>query len=147
MNEELEERGTQEAVSETVLQKPAITAVSWLRFAYVLEFLIATIAAFTSWGQVGGQGHLDMLPWYVKLLCVLAMSWCIVRLTAGMALQDRAWNRKTRGWLTGIIAVGLVMAGITYYYHLHEVPDEPDTDDTSATSVSIAPPERSINRI
>jgi hypothetical protein len=32
------------------------------------------------------------------------------------------------------------MAGITYYYHLHEAPDQPDTDDNTATSLKVAAP-------
>ena len=115
---------------------PARSSVSWPRFAYSFEFLIAMICVFTVWSQVGGQGHLDLLPWYVKLVCALAMSWATVRLTAGMVEEEKAWNRRTIRWLFGLAAVATVMAGITYYYHLHEVSDEPDTDETSATSVS-----------
>ena len=38
-----------------------------LRLAYITQFLVALIAIFVFWAQVGGQGHLDLLPWYVKL--------------------------------------------------------------------------------
>lgn len=38
-----------------------------LRLAYITQFLIALIAVFVLWSQVGGQAHLDLLPWYVKL--------------------------------------------------------------------------------
>jgi hypothetical protein len=37
------------------------------RLAYVAEFLLALIAIWTLWSQVGGQGHLDLMPWYDKL--------------------------------------------------------------------------------
>jgi hypothetical protein len=36
-----------------------------------------------------------------------------------------------------MLLIAIAMAGITYYYHLHEVPDEPDTEDTTSTSVFV----------
>ena len=38
-----------------------------LRLAYATQFLIAVIAIYVLWSQVGGQSHLDLMPWYVKL--------------------------------------------------------------------------------
>ena len=35
----------------------------YLRLAYATQFLIAVIAVFTLWSQVGGQSHLDLMPW------------------------------------------------------------------------------------
>ena len=49
---------------------------------YAIEFLIALIAIFTVWSQVGGQGHLDLLPWYVKLSTAMALAWSTVRFTS-----------------------------------------------------------------
>ena len=147
MNEGLAETRTEDLAAE-VPQTPARDHISWLRFAYAGEFLIALMCVFTVWSQVGGQGHLDLLPWYIKLVCALALSWSTVRLTAGMVEQEKAWNRRTRGWLLAIVATSMVMAAITFYYHLHEVPDEPDTDETStATSVSAGEPARSTSPI
>ena len=146
MTEGLIEPRAEEILVEPVVA-PVRSGVSWLRLAYAFEFLIALICVFAVWSQVGGQGHLDLLPWYVKLLSALAMSWGTVRLTAGMVEEEKAWNRRTMRWLFGIAAVSTVMAGITYYYHLHEVPDEPDTDETSATSVSSGDPVKIPSRI
>jgi hypothetical protein len=33
-----------------------------LRLAYTTLYLIAIIAVFVVWSQVGGQGHLDLMP-------------------------------------------------------------------------------------
>jgi hypothetical protein len=44
---------------------PAIAPVpgpSWLRLAYCFEFLIAMLTVFTLWSEIGGQGHLDLIP-------------------------------------------------------------------------------------
>ena len=116
---------------------PAWAGPSWLRMAYALEFLLALIATFTVWSQVGGQGHMDLLPWYIKLACSLSLAWCSVRFTAALVEHEKAWNQHTLLWFTGMLLVAMAMGGITYYYHLHEVPDEPDTDDTTSTSVSL----------
>jgi len=118
---------------------PAWEVPSWVRLAYAVEFLLALIAIVILWSEVGGQGHMDLLPWYSKLSCVLALAWCCVRFTAGMAEQPQIWNRRSIGWFVGIILVGITMAGITFFYHLHEVPDETDSEDTTSASVIANP--------
>lgn len=79
---------------------------------------------------------MDLLPWYIKLACSLSLAWCSVRFTAGLVEHEKAWNHHTAVWCIGMIIVAIAMGGITFYYHLHEVPDEPDTDDTTQTSLS-----------
>ena len=111
----------------------------WMRLAYAIEFLLALIAATVLWTEVGGQGHMDLLPWYSKLSCVLAFAWCCVRFTSGIVEQPRTWNRRSIGWFTGMVLVGITMAGITFYYHLHEVPDETDTEDSTSASLIANP--------
>jgi hypothetical protein len=145
VNERLEEHRTEEELTELVSETPAEDALApavpsapgpyWQRFAYALEFLVVLIAIFSVWSQVGGQGHMDLLPWYIKLSCALSLAWCSVRFTAAMVEREKAWNQHTLVWFAGILLIAVAMAGITYYYHLHEVPDEPDTDDTTSTSV------------
>jgi hypothetical protein len=116
---------------------PALTGQGWLRLVYSLEFLIAVLAIFTLWSEVGGQGHLDLLPWYIKLICVLGSAWCCVRFTAGIVEQTKVWNRRSIGWLAGMVFFAIAMGSITYYYHLHEEPND-DSNDTTAT-VSASP--------
>ena len=117
----------------------------WLRLLYSFEFLIALITVFTVWSQVGGQAHLDMMPWYTKLLCGVAGAWSFVRLTAGLVEEEKVWNSRTVRWLAALLAIGIVMGGVTLYYHLHEPSDEPDTDDTTATSVRVAAPSNPLS--
>ena len=93
------------------------------------------LVTVVSWTQIGGQGHIDLMSWYAKLPAVILLAWCTVRLTAAVVEQPKAWNRLSRAWLIGLLLAATVMAGLTYYVHLHEVPDEPDTDETSTTSV------------
>ena len=108
---------------------------AWLRMAYTFEFWIALIAIFTVWSQVGGQGHLDLIAWYIKLSCALALAWSAVRMTSAMVENAHAWNWTTVKWFLAVLALAILATGITFWYHLHEVPDEPDTDQNSATTV------------
>jgi hypothetical protein len=148
VNERLEEPRTEEALPELPSHAvpedtapedtaPASTweGPSWLRMAYALEFLLALIAIFTVWSEVGGQGHMDLLPWYIKLGCSLSLAWCSVRFTAAIVEHEKAWNQHTAVWFMGMILVAIAMGSITYYYHLHEVPDEPDNEDNTSTSL------------
>jgi len=111
----------------------------WLRLAYTLEFLLAIDTALSLWSQVGGQGHLDLLPWYSKLILVTALAWCIVGFTISIVEQPHVWSGRTVRWFSGMLLVVLAMGLITFYYHLHEITDE-DTGDSTSTSVRIARP-------
>jgi hypothetical protein len=107
---------------------------AWLRLAYAVEFLVALIAILSVWSEVGGQGHLDLMPWHIKLTCVFGLAWCCVRFTAGLVEQENIWTRRTIAWFAGILLFGIAMGGITYYYHLHEEPQDDDEDATAASA-------------
>jgi hypothetical protein len=142
VNEELQTENPEVAVEP---EAPRVAMPVWLRLAYAFEFLLSLIAALMLWTQVGGQGHMDLLPWYVKLVCVVAIAWATVRFTAAMVQSERAWNRRSQAWLAGVIFLAVVMGAITFYYHLHEVTEEQETDDTSNTSVSVDAAGRCLN--
>lgn len=104
----------------------------WLRLAYVLEFLLALPAIFTLWSQVGGQGHLDLMAWYWKLIFGTAAGLLIVRCTAAAIEHDHIFNGRAILWFVALLLVFSAMAALTYYYHLHEAPDESDEETTTA---------------
>jgi hypothetical protein len=113
---------------------------NFLRIVYAAEFLLALIAVFTAWSQVGGQGHLDLMAWYVKLFLGLVMAYAIVRATAAAVADERAWNGKTLRWM-GILVLFAAVAGvITYYYHLYEPNDEENDQPTTQSSMRIRSP-------
>jgi hypothetical protein len=150
VNERLELAKSEEPLPDLTaellsVEPPAPEAVSppvgpsWLRLAYSVEFLVALIAILSVWSEIGGQGHLDLMPWHIKLACVFGLAWCCVRFTAGMVEQNKVWTRRTIAWLAGILLFGIAMGGITYYYHLHEEPADDDGDATAAAIRIVTP--------
>jgi hypothetical protein len=106
-------------------------SANMLRIAYMFEFLIALIASLELWSQVGGQGHLDLMPWYTKLGLTVGMALVTVMGTASAAAHQQAWNAKTIACLVLALMLAAGMAGATYYYHLHENDDADDQGDVS----------------
>jgi hypothetical protein len=105
------------------------------RLVYTAEFLLAVIAVFTLWNQVGGQSHLDMLPWYFKLFFGLAMPYSVVAATSAALAGERGWNIRSLRWIL-ILAFLMALAGlVTYYYHLYEPNEEEETEQAMQTSV------------
>jgi len=106
-----------------------------LRLFYAVEFLIALIATFTVWSQVGGQYHLDLMAWYWKLGLGTAIAFAAVKAMAAAVAGTRAWNSRTLKWISIILALALACGAVTYYYHLTEPPaDEEDQQDTDTPS-------------
>jgi hypothetical protein len=107
--------------------------MSILRLAYATQFLIALIAVFVLWSQVGGQNHLDLMPWYFKLGLGAGAAFAVVKATAAAVSRERAWNGRTLKWL-GVMAALLVGCGLaSYYCHLYLETDEEDDQQDSAT--------------
>ncbi len=102
----------------------------------MIEFLVALVAIFETWSMVGGQSHLDLMPWYAKLGFVVGLA--IVTVMASMASisHERAWNAKTIACLLLALIFAAGMGATTYYYHLHENDDQASgSDDDSITSL------------
>ena len=107
-----------------------------LRLAYTTQFLLASLAVFELWSQVGGQSHLDLMPWYLKLVLGGGAALATVRATAAAVSHERAWNGQTLKWL-GILAALLIGCGLaSYYYHVYEEQDE--ENDTVSSAVFAA---------
>lgn len=94
---------------------------SLLRAFLILEFLVALIAVFTVWSQVGGQYHLDLMFWPWKLGVGLSAAALIVGIT---------FDRKRTRLYGGLLILVAITAGlVTYYYHQNEPDDEDDNGD------------------
>jgi len=110
-----------------------------LRLAYTTQFLLALLAVFVLWGDVGGQGHLDLMPWYLKLGLGGGAAFATVKATAAAVSNERAWNGRTLRW-AGILLALLVGCGLaSYYYHVYGEQDEDDEDDSQTSSLAWRP--------
>lgn len=102
------------------------------RLFYAIEFLIALIATYTLWSQVGGQVHLDMMAWYWKLCLGAGIAFAAVKATAAAVAGTRAWNARTLKWISVVLALSLACGAVTYYYHVTEPPPDEEDQDTDA---------------
>ena len=107
-----------------------------LRLAYTTQFLIALIAVFFVWEEVGGPYHLDLMPWWLKLGLGTGVAYAAVRATASAVAGDSPWNKTTLRWCGAVLAllVGCVVAN--YYCNLYG--EEIDQQDQSGTSIATA---------
>lgn len=111
-----------------------------LRLAYTTQFLIALIAIFVLWSQVGGQSHLDLLPWHVKLGLGAGTAFCVVKATAAAVGSEAPWNGRTLKWL-GLALVLLTTCGFaSYYAHVYLEEDEGDQGQDSGAISLLAQP-------
>jgi hypothetical protein len=115
-------------------------ATPLLRLAYATQFLIAIIAIYVLWSQVGGQSHLDLMPWHIKLILGAGAALAAVKATAAAVSHEHAWNSGTLKWL-GMLIVLLLGCGLaSYYCHLYlEEDDSGDQPDTPASVSRLAP--------
>ena len=104
------------------------------RLAYMAEFLVAVLATLELWSQVGGQGHLDLMPWYTKFLLTVGLALVTVAGTASAVAHERAWNAKTVACLLLALMLAGGMAAATCYYHFHENDEGDSAGDEGVTN-------------
>ena len=107
----------------------------WGRLVWTAEFLLALMAGMMAWSEIGGQVHLDMMPWYLKLLPLVAFAWAVVRFTMAIVRQSEPLRGRALAWLSAIVLAAAVMGAITWYYHMHEPLDDSDEDQGLSTSI------------
>jgi hypothetical protein len=106
-----------------------------VRLAYVALFLIAVVAVFTLWSQVGGQSHLDLVPWYLKLALGCGAASTTVMAAAATLESKQAWNLRTLRWLALTLVLLAGCGAASYYAHLFGETDEDDEDDQENATV------------
>jgi len=109
-----------------------------LRLAYVCEFLLAIVAVFTAWSEIGGQAALDLMYWAWKFGFGVALALAIVAMTAALVSEDAVVTLRTARWLAAILALLAGMGTLTYYYSLED--DNGESDDNSTISNLRSPP-------
>lgn len=111
---------------------------SVLRLAYVTQFLIALVAVFVLWSQVGGQMHLDPLPWYLKLGLGVGSAYAIVRTTMEAVAGEKAWNAGSMKWFAILLALLLCCGLASLYSHNHlEETDEGYEEETVSSRLML----------
>lgn len=101
-----------------------------LRFGYVCEFLIALIAIFAAWSEIGGQPALDIMHWAWKLGLSVALAAAIVGYTAALVADEPLWTLRSARWITAIVIIIIAIGVVTYYYVLQTDTGEPDETGT-----------------
>ena len=110
-----------------------------LRLIYAFEFLIALVAIFTAWSEIGGQAALDLMHWGWKLGFSLALACALVAYTAAVVSEDSLWTLRSARWLTAMVLVIIGMGVVTYFYVLQEDTGEPDESGTISALHPAAP--------
>jgi hypothetical protein len=111
-----------------------------LRLAYATEFLIAVIAVFTLWSEVGGQSHLDLMPWYLKLALGAGAALAVVNATKAAVDGPHGWNAASLKWF-GITLALLIGCGLaSYYFHVYGESDEEQQDESITSQAQFARP-------
>jgi hypothetical protein len=108
-----------------------------LRLVYAFEFLIALVAIFTAWSEIGGQAALDLMNWGWKLALSVALAGAIVAYTAAVVSEDSLWTLRSARWLTAIVVVTAAIGVVTYYYALQV--DTGESDETGTISAASLP--------
>ncbi len=101
-----------------------------LRLVYAFEFLIALIAIFTAWSEIGGQGALDIMHWAWKLGLGVGLAGAFVAYTAAVVSEESVWSLRSARWLAAVVIVTVAIGVVTYYYALQEDTGEPDESGT-----------------
>ena len=101
-----------------------------LRFAYVCEFLLALVAIFTAWSEIGGQAALDIMHWGWKLGFSVALAAGVLGYTAAFVSAEKVARLGASAWLVLIVILIIAMGIVTYYYTLLE-DDSGESDEPS----------------
>jgi hypothetical protein len=110
-----------------------------LRLVYAVEFLVALVAIFTAWSEIGGQAVLDLMHWGWKLGLSLIFAVSIVGFSAAVAQGENLWNLRSARWLVAVLFCFAVIAIVTYYYALQVDSGEGDESGTAtATSPAVS---------
>ena len=106
-----------------------------IRLAYVVEFLLSLMVVLFVWGEVSGQGHMDLIPWYWKLGLSAGLSFGVVQATASAAEQESAWNPRSFRLLLVVLAFVAGIGFLTCRYHLLK-PVEEDMDNIEESTAA-----------
>ena len=113
----------------------------WRRLSSAVVFLLAWIAAWLAWPQVGGQGHLDLMHWGWKLALPLGFAFAAAGFGNALLLARSWFSLRLLAWLLFAGAFVGAAGWVTYYYHLQEEPPAGESEEglADARRVSLLP--------
>ena len=97
-----------------------------LRLVYAIEFLLALVAIFTAWSEIGGQAVLDLMHWGWKTGLSLLLAASIVGFSAAIAAGEKLWSVRSVRWFFAMLLCVSAVAVVTYYYGLQLDNSEPE---------------------
>ncbi len=111
-----------------------------MRLVYACEFLLALVAIFTSWSEIGGQATLDLMSWGWKFGLSFALAASIVVYSASLIAQDSLWTLRSTRWLSAIVVIVIIMGVVTYFYAMQVESGDSDSNTPSAVHSAFASP-------
>lgn len=111
-----------------------------LRLLYAFEFLLALVAIFTAWSEIGGQNALDLMHWGWKLGLGAGLAGAFVAYTAAVVSEESMWSLRSARWLAAIVIVTVAIGVVTYYYAIQEDTTEPDNTGTISRACPLSAP-------
>jgi|SRR5450432_3939119 hypothetical protein len=109
--------------------------LSWFRAAWCALYLLALIAVLALWREAGGESHLELTPWFYRLVFPLVAAGAITGVAVSAANSNAGfWNPRSIAWLGLLMIAALAMAAATYEAHLHEN-DTTEDDDPKTRAV------------
>ena len=101
-----------------------------LRLAYTTQFLLALIAVFFVWSEIGGQSHLDLMPWWWKVGLGGGAAFSCVQATMAAVSGEAAWNGRTLRWFGVTLMLLAACGAASWYVHTYGEDDEDQGDET-----------------
>ncbi len=111
-----------------------------IRLAYVCEFLLALIAIFTAWSEIGGQATLDLMTWGWKFGLSFGLAAATVLYTAAILSQDSLWTLRSTRWFSAMVVLILIMGTVTYFYAMQVESGDSDESTPSSARHALASP-------
>ena len=105
---------------------------------YAIEFLIALVAVYTVWSELGGQDYLDYIPWYWKAGIGFGTAATVLSLTSAIGFASPSARRRITIRVMVLVSLAIVAGLITYYYQVNEPQDEENAPATVTPTARLA---------
>jgi hypothetical protein len=95
--------------------------------------MLALVAIFTAWPEIGGEAALQLMHWSFKVGLGFALAASIVGYTTTIVTSEKATSVRAFGWLAVMLLLTIGIGVVTYYYTLQEESGESDEPSGTVT--------------